>query len=164
MGKHIKIAAIGGAILLLVIGIGFVAIQFIPAGKHNPPVINEPAWDSPETRALTERTCFDCHSNQTKWPWYAQIAPVSWMIAREVQEGRHQINYSEWNPNQENEAVEVILQGEMPPKSYLLMHPEARLNKLETDQLIAGLQATFGDSLEQGREKGENEENEKDGD
>jgi hypothetical protein len=148
MLKYIKLIMIGGTILFIVTGIGAIAIQFIPVDRTNPPVANEPVWNVPETRALMEKACFDCHSNETKWPWYTQVAPVSWYIARHVHEGRHKINYSEWNPNQENESVKVILKGKMPPRSYLLMHPEARLTKAETRQLISGLRATFGDSLD----------------
>lgn len=148
MLKYIKLIMIGGTILFIVIGIGVIAIQFIPVDRTNPPVANEPVWNAPETRTLMEKACFDCHSNETKWPWYAQVAPISWYIARHVHQGRHKINYSEWNPNQKNESVKVILKGKMPPKSYLLMHPEARLTEAETEQLIAGLQASFGDSLE----------------
>lgn len=153
MLKYIKLILIGGTILFSVIGIGIIAIQFIPIDRTNPPVANEPAWNTPETRALMEKACFDCHSNETKWPWYAQVAPVSWYIARHVHEGRHKINYSEWNPNQENESVEVILKGKMPPKSYLLIHPEARLTEAETKQLIAGLRTSFGDSLDHEQEE-----------
>jgi len=153
MLKYIKLILIGGTILFIVIGIGFIAIQFIPIDRTNPPVANEPAWNTPETRALMEKACFDCHSNETKWPWYAQVAPVSWYIARHVHEGHHKINYSEWNPNQENESVEVILKGKMPPKSYLLIHPEARLTEAETKQLIAGLRTSFGDSLDHEQEE-----------
>lgn len=156
MLKYIKLILIGGAILFIVSGIGVIAIQFIPVDRTNSPVANEPVWNAPETRALMERACFDCHSNETKWPWYARVAPVSWYIARHVHEGRHKINYSEWNPNQENESVEVILKGKMPPRSYLLVHPEARLTDAETKQLIAGLRASFGDSLDHEQEEDDN--------
>ena len=136
---------------LLCGGGGLLAIQFIPVKKSNPPVVNEPNWDSPQTRALAERACFDCHSNQTKWPWYANIAPVSWAISHEVQEGRQKINYSDWKPKKEDESVEVILKGKMPPTKYLLFHPEARLTQTETDALIAGLKATFGSQAAEAR-------------
>ena len=61
-------------------------IQFVPYGRDhtNPPVIAEPAWDSPQTRALFFRACADCHSNETKWPWYSTIAPASWLITRDT--------------------------------------------------------------------------------
>ncbi|MCB0186228.1 MAG: heme-binding domain-containing protein, partial [Caldilineaceae bacterium] len=74
---------IGGVIVLIA---AIVGIQLLPAGvrRDNPPVVQEPPWDSPETRALAVRACFDCHSNETTWPWYSYIAPMSWMILQDV--------------------------------------------------------------------------------
>ena len=83
--------------LLAIILLGFVAIQFIPVNRTNPPTVREPNWDSAQTRALAKRACFDCHSNETQWPWYANIAPVSWMVADHVIEGRAALNLSEWD-------------------------------------------------------------------
>jgi len=131
---------------LVVLGI---VIQFIPYGKDhtNPPVIAEPKWDSPQTRTLFMRACGDCHSNETKWPWYSDIAPISWSVYHHVVEGREHFNVSMWGHQKKNEgedAVEEIEEGEMPLKSYLLVHPEARLNNKEKAALIKGLEATFG--------------------
>jgi hypothetical protein len=131
-------------IVLVVAFIGFVALQLIPVDRSNPPVVSEPKWDSPQTRALAERACFDCHSNQTKWPWYAYVAPVSWLVAHDVQEGRSNMNLSEWTTGQENETGRVISRGIMPPQQYLLMHPEARLTDAEKKALIAGFAASLG--------------------
>jgi hypothetical protein len=130
-------------------------IQLIPYGHGhtNPPVMQEPPWDSPQTRALAKRACFDCHSNETVWPWYSNIAPVSWLIYRDVSEGREHFNLSEWDmhpsePGGEGageehqhgpEVIKEVLEsGEMPPKTYLLLHPEARLSTQELQQLIDG--------------------------
>ena len=73
-------------------------IQLIPFGRAhaNPPVLQEPNWDSPQTRDLASRACFDCHSNETTWPWYSNVAPVSWLVQRDVDEGREKLNFSEW--------------------------------------------------------------------
>ena len=136
-------------ILLGLIVVG-VLIQFIPYGRDhtNPAVIAEPEWDSPQTRALFMRACGDCHSNETKWPWYSNIAPVSWSVYHHVVEGREHFNISVWGHQKKNkgdEAVEEVEEGEMPLKSYLLAHPEARLNKAEKAALIKGLKATFGE-------------------
>jgi mono/diheme cytochrome c family protein len=126
-----------------------VAIQLVPYGRNhsNPPVGAEPAWDSPETRALFVRACADCHSNQTAWPWYSNIAPVSWLITRDVVEGREKLNISAWGQqrNEADEAAETVREGEMPLWFYVPLHPEARLSPAEREQLIAGLAATFGD-------------------
>jgi len=136
---------IGGLIALLILG--FLAIQLIPVNTTNPPIVNEPNWDSPQTRDLMQRACFDCHSNETVWPWYSKVAPVSWLIVRDVQEGRENLNYSNWQPNRKNEAIEAILEGEMPPVYYILLHPTAKLTPTEQKSLIAGLRATFGTNV-----------------
>lgn len=139
-------------IVIAVIGV-FLLIQLIPHGKEhaNPKVIAEPHWDSPQTRTLFMRACGDCHSHETKWPWYSKIAPFSWIIYRHVQEGREHFNVSAWGYQKENEgdeAAKTIKEGEMPPLSYLLFHPEARLSESEKLQLIKGLENTFGSEEE----------------
>lgn len=131
--------------LFVLIG-GFLLIQLIPYGRDhsNPPVTAEPAWNSPETRALAITACFDCHSNETDWPWYTNIAPVSWLSQHDVDEGRDVLNFSEWDRPQEAEDVsEVIQEGEMPPWYYGITHSGARLSDAEIERLIAGLEATF---------------------
>lgn len=132
-----------GALLVLLL-----AMQLVPYGRDhtNPPVVAEPTWDSPETRALFVRACADCHSNQTVWPWYSNIAPVSWLVAHDVEEGRAKFNVSMWGQqrNEGDEAAETVREGEMPLKIYLPTHPEARLTPAERERLIAGLAATFG--------------------
>jgi hypothetical protein len=127
-----------------------VAIQFIPYGRDhtNPEVIAEPMWDSLRTQALFERACNDCHSHETKWPWYSNIAPVSWLVQHDVEEGREHFNVSAWGAqdrNEGDEAAETVREGEMPMWIYLPTHPEARLNASEKQSLIDGLVATFGD-------------------
>ncbi len=124
----------------------FFLLQLIPSpAPTNPPVVAEPAWDSPATRALAKRACFDCHSNETVWPWYAHIAPVKWLVVHDTDEGRAVFNFSDWHPGDMSgaEAAEKISEGEMPLPQYLLMHPEARLSDAEKQQLIDGLQATM---------------------
>ena len=130
-----------GAISLLVLA---VIIQLIPYGRdHTNPSINvQPQWDSPVTRSLAQRACFDCHSNQTVWPWYSNIAPVSWLIYHDVTEGREHINFSDWNRpahQHADEFQEVFEKNSMPPASYLLVHPTARLSPDERQQLFDGL-------------------------
>jgi Haem-binding domain len=126
-----------------------VGIQLIPYGRAhaNPPVESEPPWDSPSTRELAVRACFDCHSNETRWPWYSNIAPVSWLVQRDVDQGRAQANWSEWGSNPEDESAEsaeTVIDGSMPPSIFTILHPEARLSDEEVEALIAGLEATFG--------------------
>jgi hypothetical protein len=109
-------------------------------------VIAEPQWDTPRTRELAVRACFDCHSNETDWPWYADVAPMSWSVAMHVDEGRDRLNSSEWDrPQREaDEAAETVEEGSMPPLYYRLAHPDARLSSAEKDELIAGLRASVG--------------------
>lgn len=138
IGKVIVFGILGAVVFGLL-------IQLIPFGKDhtNPPVVGEPAWDSPETRALAQRACFDCHSNETVWPWYSNIAPVSWLVYRDVEEGRSKLNFSEWGVSRQEdleEIIEVIQNGEMPMPIYLIQHPEARLSAEEKQALITGLQ------------------------
>lgn len=122
--------------------------QIVPYGRShtNPPVTGEPPWDSPETRALARRACFDCHSNETVWPWYSHVAPVSWLVQRDTDEGRSKLNFSEWNKPQKeaDEAAKSVREGEMPMWIYLPTHPEARLTDAEKQTLIKGLEATMG--------------------
>lgn len=131
---------------------GLLLIQLVPYGREhdNPPVVAEPAWDSAQTRQLTMRACFDCHSNETVWPWYSNVAPVSWLVQRDVDEGREELNYSEWNRRQEgDESAEAVRDGSMPPRSYLLTHPDARLSDTQLAALADGLEATFGSDDEE---------------
>ncbi len=139
--SRLKIAA------LVVAGL-FVIIQLVPYGRahDNPAVVAEPAWDSVATRQLAERACFDCHSNQTTWPWYSNVAPMSWLVQNHVDEGRRELNFSEWSRafGEAGEASEVVREGEMPPRSYTLLHPEAKLTAAEREQLARGLDASLG--------------------
>ncbi len=139
-------------LILVVIVAGIVLfglIQLIPFGRNhtNPPAVQEPNWDSPQTRALAVRACFDCHSNQTTWPWYANIAPISWLTVHDVQEGRQRLNFSDIGARggrSIREVGRVINEGSMPPFYYVWLHPSAGLTDAEKQALIQGLQATFG--------------------
>jgi cbb3-type cytochrome oxidase cytochrome c subunit len=136
------------AILIVIVIILFILIQFIPYGKNhtNPPIVSEPNWDSQQTRDLAKRACFDCHSNETTWPWYSNIAPVSWLVYRDVVQGRERLNFSDWQNlhlREPGEITSIISEGEMPPYFYLPLHPTASLSSTEKTQLINGLTATL---------------------
>lgn len=155
------------------IGVGAVAalaiaIQLVPFGHDhtNPPVTQQVNWDSQQTRDLFYRACADCHSNETTWPWYSNVAPISWLVQHDVQDGRQRFNISA--PTRGGERGEggaggefgeggrggrgerddspggLIRSGDMPMPIYLITHPEARLTDAEKQQLIDGLNATFG--------------------
>jgi hypothetical protein len=118
----------GGGLLAL-----FLLLQLVPVDRTNPPVEEEvPA--SPEVREVLVRACYDCHSNETVWPWYSRVAPMSWLAVRDVREGREALNFSTWNRLSTRERMEALQEsweeveeGEMPLWFYLPAHPEARL-------------------------------------
>lgn len=136
-------------------GVAFavIAIQFIPYGKNhtNPAVSGTPTWDSPRTQQLFNRACADCHSHETKYLWYSDIAPISWLVQHDVEEGREHFNVSAWGVQTKNdgdEAAKEVREGSMPPWFYLPTHPEAKLNDAEKKELIEGLEKTFGQKEE----------------
>ena len=132
-------------------------IQLVPYGREhaNPPVAREPAWDAPRTRELFFRACKDCHSHETKWPWYSFVAPASWLVEYDVAEGRSHFDVSDWGRahNEGDEAAEMVREGEMPLWYYVVAHAEARLSESEREDLVAGLVATFGDEESAGSER-----------
>jgi len=140
-----------GKIILIIVGvliILFLIIQLVPIGRNhnNPPVVSEPNWDSPATHDLARRACYDCHSNETIWPWYSNIAPISWLVYFDVINGRQRMNFSDWKRGFQpgaGEISEVILEGEMPPFQYLPMHPDARLTTAEKQVFIEGVRKSM---------------------
>lgn len=128
--------AIGAGILLL-------SLQAVPVDRSNPPVEKE--IDAPaEVRAILRRACYDCHSHETVWPWYSRVAPMSLLVAHDVEEGREELNFSRWN--YADPAVEArvrralwheVEEGEMPLWFYTPLHPDARLSPADKEQLKA---------------------------
>lgn len=124
-----------------------VLIQFVPfpgLGK-NPPAVGQPVWNSPQTRELAVRSCYDCHSDHTRWPWYSHVAPVSWLVAHHVGEGRAALNFS--NPAASRvsaqRAARAVTDHAMPPFYYVWMHPKAALSASQRKALATGLRATL---------------------
>lgn len=161
---------LGASRLALGAVLALLAIQFIPYGhdRVNPPVVAEPAWDSPRTRELAHRACFDCHSNESRWPWYSNVAPISWLIQKDVVDGRRHLNFSEWDRPQRHarEASEELMDGEMPPALYLPLHAEARLSDAEKAELRTGLDAVAvsairGGSDDRGGRSGKDDDQDK---
>ncbi len=135
-----------------IIVIGFIVLQFIPFGnfipvlaRTNPPVTSQIAWNSPETEQLVRTTCYSCHSNETEWPFYAYVAPMSWLVLHDVNEARQKLNFSEQTADEIDPSVlvEQIDKGNMPPIQYLLLHPEARLTDEQKSALRTGLRASL---------------------
>jgi hypothetical protein len=123
----------------------FLAIQLVPYGwSHpNPPVVQDAPWPDAESAAIARESCYACHSNETDWPAYSYVAPFSWLVRRDVEDGRDEFNFSTWDPDdgEADDAVEVILDGAMPPDRYTMIHRGARLTDDEADRLVAALQA-----------------------
>jgi len=125
------------------VAIGFVliliAIQFIPVNKTNPPVTAD--LDAPQdVKFILKRSCYDCHSNETKWIWYSNVAPVSWLVASDVEEGREHLNFSEWGnltrqkiARKKEHIWEEVKEGGMPLSKYLWMHSDAKLSQKDKD-------------------------------
>jgi hypothetical protein len=111
----------------------------------NPPITAEPSWSSSEVEAIARESCFDCHSNETKWPFYTTWPLLGSLVQDDVLEGRSELNFSEWDREQEDadKIVEVIHEGEMPLPLYVLAHPGAGLNDEEKTILARGIVETF---------------------
>jgi hypothetical protein len=132
-----------GIILVVLLG----AIQAIRPAKTNPPVdetktIRANTTMSPEVAAILDRACNDCHSNKTTWPWYSQVAPVSWLLVDDVNDGRKELSLSDWGTYDSKKKArklkkicEEVEEGGMPLKSYLLLHPAARLSDSDKQTL-----------------------------
>jgi hypothetical protein len=132
MSKFTKFL-LGAGGLIVAAGVG---IQFVPVeGVGNNPVERFALDAPPEVEAILRRSCMDCHSNETRWPWYSRLAPASWLVMRDVRKGRSRFNMSEWGDTDEEERAtdkesswDQVATGEMPPWFYIPMHPDARLS------------------------------------
>lgn len=154
--KKIALAVLGGLLLV------FLLIQLVPVERSNPTGGARIAWDSPRTEALARRACMDCHSNETVWPGYSRVAPVSWFVANHVNEGRREMNFSTGHDVEIDECSREMQRGKMPMASYIWLHPEAKLSATEQQELLAGLRRTFAGA--RGGEGGSGEGRERRGD
>lgn len=123
-------------------GVALALAQLVPVERSQPAPGEEPVLPS-DVKAVLERSCYDCHSNRTRWPWYSNLAPVSWMVARHVAEGREHLNFTEWEklrPKQRKNAWEdvgeAVRVGVMPLTSYVLGHPSAALSEADRALLL----------------------------
>ena len=136
-------------ILLAVLVAGFLLLQLTNPARTNPPVIHDflaAETPLPPLAAMFRGACYDCHSYETRWPWYSHVAPVSWLIAGDVQGGRRHLNFSDWPVNDPvraarrlEDASEELGYNEMPPAKYKLIHAAARLTAAQRQQLIQWL-------------------------
>ena len=114
--------------------IALIGIQFVEVDHSNPPITGEIKVPD-QVRIILKNSCYDCHSNETKWPWYSYIAPISWMIEDDVNEGRRHLNFSEWDKyndqrreKKKKDIWEEVNSGDMPLKMYTYMHPNSSLD------------------------------------
>lgn len=133
--------------------IALVTDRFLGPVRSNPPVdaaqrLEAVAAPPAAVQATLQRACYDCHSNETRWPWYARLPPASWLVARDVNEGRAELNFSAWGgytaarqARKLQEACEMVERGEMPIGIYVTMHPEARLEAGDVQAICAWAQA-----------------------
>ncbi len=135
MAKWMKKFAVGLIAVLMV-------VQFVPVARVNPTERGQPAAPN-GVQALLQRACYDCHSNETQWPWYSSVAPLSFLIARDVTEGRRELNFSLWNQYNERrkarklkEIAEQVEQGKMPQWYYVSLHPDAKLSPADRELII----------------------------
>ncbi len=130
---------------VVVAGAGFVALQLVPYGwwHENPPVVDPTPWPDEVSADLARSACYDCHSNETDWPIYSYVAPMSWLVRRDVERGRDELNFSDWDDaeGELDDAIETVLEGSMPPRQYSLLHAGARLSDHEVGLLVAAMQA-----------------------
>ncbi len=134
----------GAAKWPVIVAMAAIAIQFIPVVRRNSPASGDLVAPPPVKSAL-RNACYDCHSSQTRWPWYTAIAPASWLAAREVREGRRRLNFSDWGAyasdpgtasHKLNEIADSAGSGKMAPWYYLLLHPGARLSAAQRDMVV----------------------------
>ncbi len=156
--------------ILLFLLVAFVGIQFVPVDRSNPPVTA--AAEIPDSvYTIVKRACFDCHSNETDWPWYSYVAPISFVVADHVQHGRKDLNFSELGSGPggsmvapAEEIAEAVVEGWMPLREYVQMHPEAELTAEEkrvieqwAESIVPGLKSTI-DEQKQAEESTDSED------
>lgn len=149
MTKRTWLYLLGVLLLLLVL------IQLVPiAAASNPPVEEEVTAPDAVLRIL-EQSCYDCHSHETTWPWYAHVAPTKWLVRDHVEEAREELNFSAWNrydggerAHNWEEVAEAVGEGHMPLRTYLFVHRDARLSDVDRQVLIDWAESQAGEGEE----------------
>jgi hypothetical protein len=122
-----------------------VLLQLVPYGRDhtNPPVTGDAPWPDGRARELATAACYDCHSNQARWPPQSYVAPFSWLVTRDVEQGRDELNFSTWDEDDgdADDAADAVADGSMPPRRYVLVHPDAALSEAERQVLVDALEA-----------------------
>jgi hypothetical protein len=143
-----KVVKYSGLVVVLLC----IAIQFIQPNRINPPSNPASSFEAvanpgPEVAAIVRRSCYDCHSNNTIWPWYSHIAPVSWLVADDVKEGRTHLNFSEWgfyspeiSKTRLKEMCNEVKSGGMPLRMYTIIHSNASLSPEDVKSICGAAQ------------------------
>lgn len=135
MNRKVKLGGLAAMAL-------FVLIQLVPYGRahNNPPETQPVKFATADARQLMTRSCGDCHTNLTNWRWYSNIAPISWLVTKDIDGGRSNLNFSEWDkPQTELSDLLEKVDGGMPPIQYTLPHPSAKLSDNEKLRLKTAL-------------------------
>ncbi|MGB0114085.1 MAG: heme-binding domain-containing protein [Ilumatobacteraceae bacterium] len=129
-------------------------MQIVPYGwaHDNPPVARDAPWPNAASEDIARESCYSCHSNETEWPAYSYVAPMSWLVRHDVDSGRAEFNFSDWDAGDADDAIEMIEEGRMPPDRYVLIHRGARLDTGERDTLIDALRSMSDDEGHDDRE------------
>jgi len=126
----------------------FVLIQFVPYGRDhaNAAETNPFQWSSPTAEAVAKKSCYDCHSNQTKWWWAVKLAPFSWLAQHDIDGAQEVFNFSEWDGSLTTAGLQRAINDNMPPLQFTLLHPNAKLSDAEKQTLVRGFQASLADN------------------
>lgn len=147
--------------ILLVLLLIFVVMQFFRIDKTNPPVVEGEdfiavAQPDAEMEKILRSACYDCHSNETNYPWYSNVAPVSWMLKDHIEEGREHLNFSKWGSfplkkqnHKLHECAEEVEEGEMPLNSYTWTHGDASLSSAQKEKLAAWFESLMAEGEEE---------------
>jgi len=129
-------------LMSVLLGLAFVGMQFVPIAPRRESVTETHivGMTDPQVAPILNRACRDCHSANTRWPWYSRVAPVSWMVSRDVRRGRAKLDFSQWSgrfhsDNERMEICDAVSNGAMPVKMYTLVHRDARLTEQDVDRI-----------------------------
>jgi hypothetical protein len=146
--------------IFVIVVVLLIGAQFIPVNRSNPPVTGQ-IQVPPDVSRILRTSCYDCHSNETVWPWYSYVAPVSWMVAHDVHEGRSKMNFSTWQEMSKKDQAEKVRkiwehvsEGKMPPERYLIKHRNARLTE-EDRRILHEWTQSWNAGTKAGEEAGE---------
>jgi hypothetical protein len=152
-GRVVSRLGLGAAVVLA-------ALQAVPYGwdHSNPPVVRDAPWPDATGARIARTSCYSCHSNETDWPVYSYVAPMSWLVRSDVERGRDELNFSDWDEHADeaDDAISMVERGEMPLDRYTWIHRDARLSDDERDVLIRALEQMSNGDGESGHGSDDN--------